>query len=65
MGPSPSGAPMSISAMKASLLSGSASMYGATRSRSATMSALVRRTSNSASSDGSARSSLTRIAASG
>ena len=38
---------------------------GAIRSRSATMSALVRRRSNCSSSDGSARSSLTLIAASG
>ena len=46
---------MSISAMKPSVLSGSASRYGAIRSRSATMSALVRSISNSSASDGSAR----------
>ena len=56
---------MSISAMNATVLSGSASRYGATRSRSAAMSGLVRRTANCSASGGSAGSSLTVIAASG
>ena len=63
-GPSPSGAPMSISARKPSVLSGSASKYAAIRSRSAAMSRFVLSTPNCSVSDGSACSSPTRIDAS-
>ena len=54
-----------ISAMNASVFSGGASRCGAIRSRSATMSGLLRRRWNSSASAGSAPSSLTTIAASG
>ena len=50
--PSTSGSPMSISATKASVLSGGASSRGVSRSRSAVSSGSVRSTSNASPSDG-------------